>query len=126
MSVLIDTSVWIEHFRNGNRTLVNFIGLDLALIHPMVLGEIACGTPPAPQVQTLTNLALLRECKQASASEVMAFSEREELYGFGCGWVDISLLAATLINPGATIWTLDKRLYDLAKRFNVAHIPSLH
>jgi hypothetical protein len=56
----------------------------------------------------------------------MAFIEREELYGFGCGWVDISLLAATLINPGAKIWTLDKRLHDLAKRFGVAHIPSLH
>lgn len=126
MSVLIDTSVWIEHFRNNNRPLVELIGLDLALIHPMVLGEIACGTPPAPRVQTLTNLSLLRECKQASARKVMAFIEREELYGFGCGWVDISLLAATLINPGAKIWTLDKRLHDLAKRFGVAHIPSLH
>jgi len=126
MSVLIDTSVWVEHFRSNNRPLVELIGLDLALIHPMVLGEIACGTPPAPRVQTLTNLSLLRECKQASANEVMAFIEREELYGFGCGWVDISLLAATLINPGAKIWTLDKRLYDLAKRFGVAYVPSLH
>ena len=46
MSVLIDTSVWIEHFRNNNRHLVEPVGLDLALLHQMVRGEIACGTPP--------------------------------------------------------------------------------
>jgi predicted nucleic acid-binding protein len=53
MSVLVDTSVWIDHFRNGNDALVALIGLDLALTHPMVILEIACGTPPAPRVQTL-------------------------------------------------------------------------
>lgn len=48
MSVLIDTSVWIDHFRNGNEALVELMAQDRALIHPMVIGEIACGTPPAP------------------------------------------------------------------------------
>ncbi|QSH81876.1 MAG: hypothetical protein JVY19_11675 [Ferrovum myxofaciens] len=47
MSVLIDTSVWIDHFRNGNDALIDLIGLDLALTHPMVILEIACGTPPS-------------------------------------------------------------------------------
>jgi hypothetical protein len=66
MSVLIDTSVCdVDHFRNNNTALVEIIGLDFALIHPMVLGKIACGTPPAPRAQTLTNLGLLRQCKQA-------------------------------------------------------------
>ena len=46
MRVLIDTSVWIDHFRNGNKVLMDLIELDLALTHPMVLVEIACGTPP--------------------------------------------------------------------------------
>ncbi len=92
MSVLIDTSVWIDHFRNRNDVLVDLIELDLALAHPMVIVEIACGTPP----------------------------------GLGCGLVDISLLASTLITPGAELWTLDKRLDELAERFGVAHLPTLH
>lgn len=126
MIVLIDTSVWIDHFRRGNSSLVQLITQDCALIHPMVIAEIACGTPPAPRIQTLAHLALLQTCKQAVLSEVMAFIERERLYGLGCGLVDMCLLASTIITPGAALWTLDKRLAELAERFGVAHRPTLH
>lgn len=126
MSVLIDTSVWIDHFRHGNNDLIGLIEQDLALIHPMVIGEIACGTPPAPRAQTLSHMGLLQPCKQANLSEVMAFIEREKLYGLGCGLVDMALLASTLITPGAELWTLDKRLAGLAERFAVAHRTTLH
>ena len=50
MKVLVDSSVWIDHFRNGNKALVELIELDLALTHPMVILEIAGGTPPAPGI----------------------------------------------------------------------------
>ena len=126
MIVLIDTSVWIDHFRRGNSSLVQLITQDCALIHPMVIAEIACGTPPAPRIQTLAHLALLQTCKQAGLSEVMAFIERERLYGLGCGLVDMCLLSSTIITPGAALWTLDKRLAELAERFGVAHRPTLH
>jgi len=126
MNVLIDTSVWIDHFRHGNAALVDLIELDLALTHPMVILEIACGTPPVPRIQTLNNISLLQPCNQASLSEVMAFIEHEKLYGLGCGLVDMALLASTLITPGTELWTLDKRLTDLARRFGVAHRPRLH
>jgi len=126
MSVLIDTSVWVDHFRRGNDGLVALIEQDRALTHPMVIGELACGTPPAPREQTLGYLGLLPACKQASLREVMAFIEREKLYGLGCGLVDMTLLASTLITPGAELWTLDRRLADLAERFAVAHRSVLH
>jgi predicted nucleic acid-binding protein len=126
MSVLVDTSVWIDHFRNGNDALVALIGLDLALTHPMVILEIACGTPPAPRVQTLHNLGLLQCCNQASLREIMEFIERENLYGLGCGLVGMALLASTLISPGTELWTLDKRLASLAARLGVAHRPTRH
>jgi predicted nucleic acid-binding protein len=126
MRVLIDTSVWVDHFRTGNDALANLIERDLALTHPLVVGEIACGTLPAPHVQTLASIGLLQPCKQANLSEVMAFIEREKLYGLGCGLVDMSLLASTLITPGAELWTLDKRLTDLAGRVGIAHRPTLH
>jgi len=126
MSVLIDTSVWIDHFRNGNDVLVDLIGLDRALTHPMVILEIACETPPAPRIQTLNYIDLLQTCNQASLREVMVFIEQEKLYGLGCGLVDMALLASTLITPGTELWTLDKRLAELAAHFGVAHRPRLH
>lgn len=126
MSVLIDTSVWVDHFQRSNDGLVDLIKQDRVLTHPMVIGEIACGTPPAPRTQTLSYMGLLQPCRQANWQEVMAFIEREKLYGLGCGLVDMTLLASTLITPGAELWTLDKRLSDLAQRFAVAHRSVLH
>ena len=126
MSVIVDTSVWVDHFRHTNRALVDLMLQDSVLVHPMVIVEIACGTPPAPRSQSLENLALLQLCKQATLQEVLALVERERLYGLGCGLVDMCLLASTLITPAAALWTLDKRLAGLAQRFGVAHKPVMH
>lgn len=126
MSVLIDTSVWIDHFRGYNSTLVSLMELDLVLTHPMVLVELACGTPPAPRVQTLNEIGLLQQAKQASLPEVMIFIEQNQLYGLGCGLVDIVILASTLITPDAKLWTLDKKLASLSERFDVLYQPRLH
>ena len=123
MTVLVDTSVWVDHFRHGNDGLIQLLERDRALIHPMILAEIACGTPPAPRSRTLGDLSLLPQSHQASMAEVMAFIENEKLYGLGCGLVDLTLLASTLITPGARLWTLDKRLDTLAKRLNANYQP---
>jgi hypothetical protein len=124
--ILIDTSVWVSHFRQHNSALVDLLNLDLSLTHPMVLVELACGTPPAPRAQTLGDIGMLQQTQQAGLHEVMEFIEREQLYGLGCGLVDMVLLASTLITPGAELWTLDKRLVALAERFGVMHRPRLH
>lgn len=94
MSILIDTSVWVDHFRNYNEELVKLIETDFALIHPMVLLELACATLPAPRTQTLDNIGLLRSSEQTSLHEVMDFIEAEKLFSLGCGLVDISLLTS--------------------------------
>ncbi|MDN5938345.1 MAG: hypothetical protein L0H83_06750, partial [Salinisphaera sp.] len=82
-----------------------------------------CGTLPEPRTQTLDAVSLLRPCNQASLQEVREFNERERLYGFGCGLVDMALLASTLITPGARLWTLDKTLAETANRFGAAYQP---
>jgi len=123
--VLVDTSVWVEHFRHGNKALTELLLLDRVLIHPLLLGEIACGTPPN-RSQTLRDLGGLQHAQQASVEEVMLFIEREALFGQGCGLVDMLLLASTLMTPGAKLWTLDKRLSALAERFGVLHQPPFH
>ncbi|WP_119966348.1 type II toxin-antitoxin system VapC family toxin [Simplicispira lacusdiani] len=125
MRVLVDTSVWVDHFRQGSLPLVGLLERDAVMIHPMVLGELACGTPPS-RTQTLADLQRLQPAQQASIREVMAFVEHEQLFGLGCGLVDLSLLASTLMTPGASLWTLDKRLATLAERFGVAHRPAVH
>jgi predicted nucleic acid-binding protein len=124
--VLVDTSVWIDHFRNCNNALVNLLDQNFVLTHPMVIGEIACGTPPVPRAQTLGDLGLLPMIQPASLHETMQFIERESIYGVGCGLVDMMLLASTLITPNAKLWTLDKRLANLAEQFGVAHRVAVH
>ena len=126
MNVLVDTSVWVDHFRRGNAALVTLLQADLALTHPMVLLELACGTPPQPRQRTLGDIAQLQSSQQASQREVLELIEREKLYGQGCGLVDMVLLASTLITPAAQLWTLDQRLAALATRFGVAHTPAVH
>jgi predicted nucleic acid-binding protein len=123
--VVVDTSVWVDHFRHPNAALITLLGLDIVLTHPMIIGEIACGTPPA-RSRTLKDLTLIQQAERASLREVMDFVEREKLFGIGCGLVDLMLLTSTLITPGAELWTLDKRLAILAERFHVLFRPPLH
>jgi predicted nucleic acid-binding protein len=122
--VLVDTSVWVAHFRLANETLGSLIAADMAMSHPMILLEVACGTPPQPRLETLANLEALEQAKQATIEEARRLVEQEKLYGLGCGLVDIVLLASTLITPAARLWTLDKNLNALAQRFGVAFKPS--
>jgi predicted nucleic acid-binding protein len=123
--ILVDTSVWVDHFRNRNENLVSLLTLDLALSHPLVVTELACGTPPAPRSRTLSDIATLPQARQATLDEVRGFIERENLYGLGCGVVDLALLASTLLTPGSQLWSLDKRLVELAQWFDVAFQPAL-
>jgi predicted nucleic acid-binding protein len=124
--VLVDTSVWVGHFRNRNEELVSLLTLDLALSHPLIVTELACGTPPAPRSRTLADIATLPQARQATLDEVRNFIEREQLYGLGCGVVDLALLASTLLTPGSRLWSVDKRLAQLARRFDVAFRTAQH
>ncbi len=126
MAVLIDTSIWVKHFRQHDDALVGLIQTDMAMTHPMVVAELACGTPPEPRQQTLSDLALLQQANMATLAEVVTFIEREKLYGLGCGLVDMVLLASTLITPGAKLWTSDKRLAALSERLNVGYQINVH
>ena len=123
--VLVDTSVWVDHFRQRNDGLMHLLERDLVLTHPLIVGEIACGTPPH-RAQTLTDLSSLQQTPQAGIREVMDFIERERLFGLGCGLVDLLLLCSTLLTPAAQLWTLDKRLSALAQRFGVMHAAAPH
>lgn len=41
--VLVDTSVWIDHFRKGNTHLKEILVTGRVACNPFVIGELACG-----------------------------------------------------------------------------------
>jgi predicted nucleic acid-binding protein len=124
--VIVDTSVWVHHFRHGNESLLNLLGNDQVLCHPLILLEIACGSPPKPRYKTLTYFGKLQNAKTATTLEIMSLIESKQLYDSGCGAIDISLLASTMITPHAKIWTQDKKLETLAKKLGISYNPNLH
>ena len=122
MSILVDTSVWVDHFKYGNDLLATLLRSGLVVCHPYVILELACGTPP-DRSEVLKRLGDLGTVPVATNDELLTFIHGHKIYGQGCGMVDTALLAATLMKPGTSLWTLDKRLLSLAEEFNCAYHP---
>lgn len=121
--VLADTSVWVAHFRRANPMLGFLLADARVLMHPMVVIELACGTPPSPRARTIEDLRTLQEAVLATTDETLALIERERLHDSGCGAIDMALLASTRLTPGARLWTLDRKLHALAGRLKIAYDP---
>jgi hypothetical protein len=116
--VLVDTSVWIDHWRRGNATLARMLEQDRVIIHPFVLGEIALGAI-TPRMEVLRNLRALDTPPVADQEEVMTIVEKAPLWGQGIGWVDAHLLASALLSR-TKLWTLDRPLSRVAASLGVA------
>jgi predicted nucleic acid-binding protein len=119
-AVLADSSVWVAHFRKSNGLLQSLLATDQVLCHPLIVLELACGTPPAPRERTLGDLKKLQQAVIATTTETLELIETEQLQDLGCGAVDMSLLASVLLTPDTLLWTVDKHLDDLATRMSVA------
>jgi len=118
--ILVDTSVWVDHLRAGDEDLVYLLNHSQVLMHPFVLGELACGN--------LRNrnevLALLKDLPQATVAtddEVLFFIERHALTGRGIGYVDAHVLAAVILRGATWLWTRDKRLRTVADSLELAY-----
>jgi len=125
MNVLVDSSVWVGHFKHRNEHLVALLEADAVVCHPYIVAEVACGTPPGRQ-GIISMLAELESVPVATQHELLALLDARKLYGRGCGFVDLSLLAAVLINEMTVIWTLDKRFEQIAMEMKRAFSPKLH
>ena len=110
--VLVDTSVWVNHFRHGDPQLAQSLEDGLVLMHPFVLGEIACGNLQK-RSHVLSDLQQLPLAVSAEHSEVIHFLERHKLFGSGLSWIDMHLLASALLSH-CRLWTLDSRLSHAA------------
>jgi predicted nucleic acid-binding protein len=118
--VLVDTSVWVAHFRLANPVLQSLLATDQVLCHPLIIIELACGTPPAPRARTLDDLKKLQQAVIATSDETLSLIENKRCYDTGCGATDVALLASALLTADTQLWTMDKDLADLAARLGVA------
>ncbi len=117
--ILVDTSVWIKHFGIGLPELRQGLLEKRVLMHPMVIGELACGNLPN-RTATLRMFEDMDRISEASHEEVLDLIETEVLMGTGIGYIDTHLLCSALKESGTLLWTQDSRLETAAKRLGVA------
>jgi predicted nucleic acid-binding protein len=117
--VLVDTSVWVSHLRDGNTELATLLYNGAVLCHPLIVGELACGNLKDRAV-ILSFLKLLPMCIEAEHEEVLSFIENNRIMGKGIGYVDAQLVASSVLT-GVPIWTLDKKLAQVADSLHIKY-----
>jgi predicted nucleic acid-binding protein len=117
--VLVDTSVWVSHLRDGNPELGSLLNSGEVLCHPFVIGELACGHLKN-RTEILALLKLLPQALLADHQEVLRFLDDNKLVGKGLGYIDLHL-AASCILTGVSIWTLDKKLAEVTQDLNISY-----
>jgi len=116
--ILVDSSVWIDHFRKTEPRLEALLVHELVSLHPFVLGELACGNL-SRRSETIARLEKLPVAAVASEPQVRHLLESRRLWRTGLGWIDMHLLAAALIE-GLRLWSADRAVAATAKQLGVA------
>lgn len=117
--ILADTSVWIDHLRRPDRRLSAVLAANVVLVHPFVIGELACGALPN-RATLLAELSALPHAPVVAHAEVLGFLARYTLGGRGVGWIDVHLLASAMLAGRAQLWTRDRRLHVIAVELGIA------
>lgn len=117
--ILVDTSVWIDHLRSGEQRLYEALETEQVLVHPFVIGELACGNLKDRR-GVLRLLEDLPAAPAAADPEALEFIERRALMGRGIGYLDVHLLASTALYGDARLWTRDRRLAAAAAELELA------
>ena len=121
--VLVDTSIWIDHFQKSDSNLKKLLLAAEVVNHPYVIGELACGNL-SNRLEILSLLESLPKTIIARQEEILEFINKNKLYGLGVGYIDIHLIASTLLD-GLKIWSKDKSLISVAEQFNIVYNPIL-
>jgi hypothetical protein len=121
--ILVDTSIWIDHFRYGDDQLRRIIEDDNILCHPVVIGELALGSLRNREA-VIDFLFAQRQATVATHEEVMVMITRHSIFSMGIGYTDAHLLASVLLDRRSMLWTRDKRLAAAAQKAGAAlHVP---
>lgn len=117
--ILVDTSVWINHLRHPDKTLTRLLEASRVLMHPMVLGELACGGF-RNRADRLRAWRRLPRVEPSEHREVIDWMEAEGLAGTGIGFIDAHLLHAVVVRRDTRLWTRDGSLRSLSVRFGAS------
>ncbi len=118
--MLVDTSVWIDHFREPNADLERLLDEGRVVTHPFVVGELACGSLRR-RSEVLRLIEALPVAPVAAHAEVLTFVERQGLHGSGLGWIDVHLLASARLMRHS-LWSMDRRLRAVAARIGLVDL----
>ena len=116
--VLVDTSVWVAHFRYANIRLESLLNDGHVICHPFIVGELACGNL-RNRSEILSLLRVLPMATLAQHEEVMNFIEAYSLMGKGLGFIDMHLIASAILSK-IPLWTLDKKLDRLSSQLGLS------
>ena len=116
--ILVDTSVWIDHFQKTIPPLADALEREDVMTHPFVVGELACGELRRRR-EVLDLLAALPAAVVATNMEALRFIDEHRLMGKGIGYIDVHLLASVVLTEAAQLWTSDKRLRALAAKLRI-------
>jgi predicted nucleic acid-binding protein len=122
--ILVDTSVWVDHFRFSDPAIMNLLNDGKVFTHPFVIGELTMGSQPKRNL--LKHLFVLKQVSKATDAEVLHFVAKHKLHGLGIGYIDAHLLASVTMTPDTALWTRDKRLSTLAAKLSVEYVPRLN
>jgi predicted nucleic acid-binding protein len=117
--ILVDTSVWVEHFRSGINRLDELLHNGHVVCHPFIIGELACGNLKN-RAEILSLLQELPMAIYADDEEVFQFIEDYKLTGKGLGYIDIHLLISSMLTE-IPLWTVDKRLHEVSSKLRPTH-----
>jgi len=115
--VIVDTSVWVTHLRQGSRKLEKLLMDAKVMCHPFIIGELACGNLQKPN-EIISLLQFLPMAPIIEFDEFLFFIDRNQLMGKGVGLVDVHLLASAQLT-GVPLWTADKRLKSAADQLEL-------
>jgi predicted nucleic acid-binding protein len=121
--ILVDSSVWINHLRRPDPALQRLLLARRVIVHPFVIGELACGSI-GPRAAMLAELQKLPSAPRASDVEALELIESRRLMARGIGYLDIHLLASTLLSAQTQLWTADRQLGQAASDLSIAWNPS--
>ena len=121
--ILADTSIWIDHFRSGNKDLQKALNSGQIVIHPWIIAELALGSL-RDRARTLAMLEVLSQVRVARTSELRLTIEARHLHNLGIGLTDAHLIASVFLDPPTLLWTKDKQLRKVAESFAIhANLP---
>jgi predicted nucleic acid-binding protein len=122
--ILVDTSVWIDHFRDPDPSLSQLLNSGKVLTHPFVIGELSMGSRPKRNL--LNEIIRLKQALMATDAEVLHLVAKHKLHGIGIGYLDAHLLASATMSPNTSLWTKDLRLAAAAGLIAVQYRPHLN